>query len=472
MDLLDKVIAFADDYDMFPKQGIVLVALSGGADSMTLLDLMLRISNKRNIEVAAAHFNHRLRAEEADRDEAFVVKECKERGVKLTTGAADVKDYALSNGIGIEEAARKLRYGFLSDLASELGAVRIATAHNADDVAETLIMNITRGCGALGVSSIPPKRDNIIRPMLNVSRAEIMEYIGERGISFVEDSTNNIEDRTRNKIRHSVIPVLREINPRFVEAAGRLTELVRRDEQYISAQADEYIDKLRERSLNINNKEMSMNEIYLPVSAGDLPYAVSSRIIRKICRKPLSVDRIDAILDLCGAEAPSAAVSIPGMTIRREYDRIFFESCNASAAAINKPEKFEPIALTPGETQSLPELGFAVTCRIVQYEIHPLKSFNTFYFNVSEICGKISVRSRREGDLIKLFGTNCTKTLKKLFIERCIPAAKRQLIPVVADDEGVLAICGIGMGSRALPIPSEPAFEVIFRDYHLTDNGI
>ena len=207
---------FTEKYDMLPQGARVLCAVSGGADSVCLLHLL----KSGGADVFCAHFNHRLRGAESDRDEDFVRRLCAELGVELFAGAGDVAEYAARNSMGTEEAARKLRYNYLFDTAAKCGAGRIATAHNAEDNAETVLMNLARGTGLRGIGGIPPRRGKIIRPLLQTTRDEIILYLEENGLEHVEDSTNAADGYARNRLRHYVLPVLRQQNAGAGPRAG------------------------------------------------------------------------------------------------------------------------------------------------------------------------------------------------------------------------------------------------------------
>ena len=547
--MINEILKYADEFDMLPESGAVVVCVSGGADSMCLLDIMREISKERALAVCAAHYNHRLRGDESDRDEAFVRERCDALGVPLHVGVGDVRVYAKAHGLGIEEAARDMRYGFFRSVADATGARQIATAHTADDNAETVIMTLVRGAGAAGLSGIPPKRGMIIRPMLAVPRDDVMRYVAERGIPFVEDSTNNLDIYTRNKIRHSVMPVLKSINPRFVEAAAAAAALSRADESYLSEMADRFIAErckqgdvpnvpdpdaplvqddvipvcrnicilvdsatsrrmtgdwqslspviLREVAESRKEENVSAHWCILPSqipcglyrypisvdakTLASLPFAISSRVVRKLCGGKLSHKHVAAVLALCnhGNRWQNGT-----HTVFREYERVVFDrerkpepkpepkpapgSEPAASAASplathnTKPATFEPVEVENGCCATIPELGLKITCNLAPCGDRINKSFTSFLFKSDGICGKIKVRPRREGDTIRLLGRNGAKTLKKLFIERRIPARQRPLIPVIADDIGVLAIYGIGPAERAAPAPGDLALRVEF----------
>jgi len=456
--LIRKVLDYTEEYEMLPESGLVLICVSGGADSMCLLEVMRHISYEEMFDIAVAHYNHELRGDESDRDETFVMDICEAHGIPFYSGRGDVALFAKKRGLSIEEAARDMRYDFFYDTAEVAGADRIATAHTMDDNAETMIINLVRGAGANGMSGIPPVRDTVIRPLLRVSRDEVMSFIDERGIQYVDDSTNGMDIYTRNKIRHSIIPVIKEINPRFNDAASTAAELFRADEDFITDIADLFIQDCC---------------IGLTANAADLavlPFSVSSRVIRKLYGSnhlyggSLSFNHVKDVLALCNSDNPSASLSLPGMEVYREYDRVIF-----NVKPKENEEEFAPVFPTIGNSFIILGLGLKITCKSVTCDDNMCKSdvftsFTTFMFKSLDICGKISVRSRREGDFIRLKGQSGTKTLKKLFIEKRIPARKRNLVPVISDDEGVLGIYKVGTGNRAIPGPGDAAIMIIIEE--------
>ncbi len=444
--MLTRFLEYADRYSMLPEGSRILAAVSGGADSMCLLELLLEASMKRGLAVEVAHFNHRLRGAEADRDEEFVSDWCRSRGVPFHSESGDVTAYARENGIGIEEAARAMRYGFLEKTADDTCASRIATAHNSDDNAETMLLNLARGTGLRGLCGIPPVRGRIVRPLMCFTRGEIEGYLSERGIPHVEDSTNSEDICGRNRIRHAVMPVLRELNGEFSGAALRTAELLRRDEDYIASAARGFTDTLDEPDRAD------------ATCLAALPYPVASRIVRMMCGSGLSAEHVGAVLRLCEAEKPSAAVSLPGMIAEREYGDIVFRKPGSD------PTSFKPVELGEGDTAEIPELHLRAVCTggLCEEKIH--KSFTTFLFKKAVLCGKIIIRPRAPGDEISIHGRRGTKTLKKLFIEERVPANKRGLVPVLADGSGVLAVAGMGIDRRAYPLPGDEIIKIILEE--------
>ena len=233
----------------------VVAAVSGGCDSVCMLHILSKLAGTIGFSLEAAHFNHKLRQEESERDEQFTKNLCEKLEIPLHVGAGDVSGYAARSAVGIEEAARILRYEFLEKISEETGADRIATAHNADDNAETVLFNLTRGSGIKGLCGIPPVRGKIIRPVMFLTRTRIEQYMEENGLDHVEDSTNADTDYTRNKLRHNVMPVLRRINPNVSGSIMDTKQLLTWDDEFISAFAQRFIDG------NFNNGCVSAADI-------------------------------------------------------------------------------------------------------------------------------------------------------------------------------------------------------------------
>ena len=223
-----------------PEGGVLLCAVSGGRDSVCLLHYLAAIAPQRGFTVAAGHLNHQMRPE-AQRDEDFVRELCRTLGVAFYTEAAPVYETAARWGLGVEETGRRLRYEFLFRTADAIGADRIATAHHAQDQAETVLLNLLRGTGPEGLGGIPPVRGRIVRPLLQTSRAEIEDYLQENGLSHVEDSTNEDTHYARNRLRRELWPALETINPALERAIGRTAEILRRENGYLDTLAAEYL---------------------------------------------------------------------------------------------------------------------------------------------------------------------------------------------------------------------------------------
>lgn len=444
MSTIKKTVEFIEAYNMLSDGDTVLAAVSGGADSVCMLYHLVELTKNFNIILHAAHFNHMLRGSESDRDEDFVRNLCQKLGIQLFCGQGDVSRYATEHSLGTEEAARILRYEFLQKTASELNAAKIATAHNADDNAETVILNLTRGSGLAGMRGIPPVRDNIIRPILCLTRDSVENYLKERGIEYVTDSSNYDDKYSRNNLRHNVMPVLKTLNPRFSENLLKSCDIIRHDEAYLSEEAD----RILAQNANINRISISL--------LLNLPISLSSRIIRKLGGTGLTAASVNDVLALCKNPLPSAKLNLPGITVQREYDDIVFGDISDDA--------FKPIFLKEGESVLIPELNLEVTLEKAAFIDNIHKSFTDYIFKSTDVYGKITIRPKETGDSIKLRSTGCTKTLKKLFVEKHIPAAKRKQIPVIADDHGVLGVYKIGCDIRGEPALGDTIYNIHFKE--------
>ena len=304
-----------DRYDMLPEGTHVLCAVSGGADSIYLLHRLKAMENERGLRISAAHFDHGLRGDESDRDRLFTQQCCEGLNVPCTVGSGDVAAYAAANRIGLEEAARALRYRFLEETADRLFCDRIATAHTSNDNAETVLMNLCRGAGIRGLAGIPPVRGRLIRPLLQTGRDEIEFWLRENGIPWVEDSTNSDNGFTRNRFRHRIVPLLCEENPAFLEALSRTSELLREDDACLCRQAEAFLGQ-------------NLREQAIPAKALlSLEPAIASRVLRMLCGSGLSLERTEALLRFAeGTER--GTLELPGQKVRRSRGMLFFERRN------------------------------------------------------------------------------------------------------------------------------------------------
>lgn len=394
--MLNKLLAFIRAYELVQPGDRVICAVSGGKDSMALLWAMYLLREKLGITLEAAHFNHRLRGEESDRDEAFVKDFCAGYGIPLHLG----QERVTPGKKGLEAAARDARYRFFATLPG-----KIATAHTADDNAETVLMHMVRGTGLRGLGGIAPTRQNLIRPMLTVTKEEVCDFLQEYHLPFVNDSSNETDAFLRNRLRHKVLPLLAEENPQIARILSRMALRLREDEKALAVQAE------TEKSTNI-------------YALRKMPPAIRSRVLGEILRdfgvlEP-DAEHIALLEAVVNSHCPSASANFPGnVCIGRNYE------------SLEKLTQIVPIyrELPRNGVTELPELGLRVIC-----EEHDGLSFQPQ--------GKLILRHRISGDTIRLSGG--TKSLKKLYIDRKIPASQRDSIPVIADDGGVLCVYGLG----------------------------
>jgi len=305
-----------------PDGGLVVAAVSGGADSMTMLHLLCAAREDGRVSgIVCAHFNHRLR-ETAGRDEAHVRRVCAEWDVPFVTESADVAAIAAQTGQSAEMAARDARYAFLRRVAGETGAMWILSAHNAGDNAETVLLNLLRGTGLAGLCGIPYTRGQILRPLLHVSRDEIMAYVRTHQIPFVEDESNAETAYRRNLLRHEVMPVLRQINPSLDRAVTRMCEHLRQDEDFLSALAQSELARYARREGDA--------VAYPAKNLLETPAPVAFRILRglaeMIAARGLEAPHMRALLSLCQKGQHGKRTGLPGAyTARRDRKYIILQ---------------------------------------------------------------------------------------------------------------------------------------------------
>ena len=451
--MLESVRALTSEYDMLPRGETVLCAVSGGADSMCLLHLLHSMAEEGGFRVAAAHYHHGMRGAAADADAAFVSDWCRERGIPCVVERGDVYAEAERRNQGVEETGRQLRYEFLRRTAAELGCGRIATAHHADDNLETLLLHLVRGAGLHGLAGIPPRRGEIVRPLLTTPRADIEVYLQANGIPHVEDCTNTDESYTRNRIRRQVIPVLRQLNPRLSERCAETMGYLRADNDYLNAQAAAACCHARwaEDDLVIEARYLA-----------DLPAAIAPRAARRLLEMlgdgntDCSAAHLKAIVELARGDDPSAVVFLPGGKLAQ---RVYGELLLTTRSEPLPP--FHPIPLAlDGETA--PEgTPWRVSCRATICPEEGMGRPGAFYLARDALEGLPMLRPRQTGDEIALPRRGGTKTVKKLLIDAKVPRRERERIPVLADGRGVAAVAGFGPDQSRLALPGQPAYEVI-----------
>ncbi len=431
----------AFQFGLIPPGSGVLCALSGGADSMYLLCRLLEGRERYGWRVCAAHLNHGLR-ETAGRDEKFVRDWCGRRGVPLAVGFEDVAGYARREGLSLEEAGRTLRYRFLGQAALEAGCPLIATGHHAGDSAETVLMNLIRGCGLKGLAGIPERRDNIVRPMLEVSRGEIEAYLKEHGVPHVEDETNDDVNYTRNKVRHQLLPLLEELNPQAAAHIAAAARRLREDEEELSRQAA----PLAAEGLDIPDG------VALPVRVlREAPRPLALRACAGLLERAglgAQAVHLERVLALALGDDPSAGADLPGGRAYRQYELLVL-------APGADPEPPAPAQLREGE-QAWGE--WRIWCTPAPCPAKAYISPWEFYLRPEAYL----VRPRREGDRLTL-GRRPEKTVKKLMIEGKVPARRRARVPVLALGGRAAAVGGLGPEKDCLAAPGAPALHIIIK---------
>ena len=429
-----KVFQTIEKYDMIPCGSRVVVALSGGSDSMSLLHILGELKDDLDISLEAAHVNHCLRGEDSDSDELFVRNYCSEHGIKLHVLKTDVAASAKETGESVEQAGRRIRYDFFSSVGDD---VIIATAHNLSDRIETFFFNFARGSGLKGLCSIPAVRNNIVRPLVECSKEEIEKYCADNSVPYVTDKTNTDVAYSRNRIRHNVIPELKKINPGFEECAGRCIELLNKDEILLS--------DLSSACLKAAERENGYSVELLYSFAVPIRNRAISMIIESyfgITPERNDIMAVDEALSDYTENGNGRNIQLSGNCFLRT---------RAGVLELPGTEKSDssPVILSIGKNAfgdyliDMEKMDNETDC---SQQI--CKDFAVSYIDGDKITGSIVARTRISEDTIKPCSRNVTKQLRKLQNELGIAPEVRNSAPVLADDYGLFYAFGCGIDER------------------------
>ena len=480
-----KVLSFMKKNHMTDRGDSVLAAVSGGADSVCLLLLLHEMAAELGIKVFAFHMNHGIRGAEADRDEQFVMELCERLNIPLTVAHEKVEEYAAERGLSGEEAGRILRYHHLGETAEKYQCAKIAVAHHEDDDAETVLLNLFRGSGLAGLSGIRPVRENIIRPLLCVSRKEIEEYLNEQELSWCEDSTNKENDYTRNKIRNELLPwVTENINSRAAEHILAVSEFATQADAYFEMEAERILEescsKRREEGKQPNSKnageadgkepgtgqssKVAENEMKMCTKINtDIfdpqPEILKTYIIRRMVlnaagkAKDITERHIRAVMKLTGPGG-GHSVNLPyGLQAVRGYETLKIVQGQERRSAVESSDpgqKWENEGSFEKEIRLRTDLDETFRVGPASIRLHAIprkkepeipKNQYTKWFDYDKINVGLSIRYRKNGDYLTLSGGG-KKKLRRYMIDEKIPENERDRIPVLADGDHVLWVVG------------------------------
>lgn len=419
-----------EEMSVCEKADKIVIGISGGADSVALTHILFsRLASEKLI---CAHVNHGIRGDEADRDENFVRCFCEKLGICLEVFHADIPTLAKEWHMGEEECGRKIRYDFFESLACGENDL-IVTAHNADDNAETVLMNLIKGAGLKGISGIPARRGKIFRPILSMSRDDIENYCRDHGLSYVTDSSNLKTDYDRNKLRLKVVPVLREINPSFVSAIARTAAISAEAEGILETQANALLDSAaKESGLDVNVLR----------NAPDLVFraAIKSYLESKGCGR-LEKKHLDAV---SAALESSGAVSLPGSLLLTVRQNTLTVTRDVKLRDFNQELNMGDNVLPDGRILRMEPISEEFNKN--SEKIHNLLFYN--YCDYDKIISGPMAGRRKEGDRFTLQRRKITKSLKKLFNELRIPAALRDSLVVIRDGQELVFVEGVGVSEK------------------------
>ncbi|MHB9109332.1 MAG: tRNA lysidine(34) synthetase TilS [Armatimonadota bacterium] len=428
------VRAYARKEGLWRIGDAVLAAVSGGPDSMALLDVLSLIGTEWQLTLVVGHVHHGLRPE-ADADADYVKEVAARYNLRYLIRRVDVRGRVAKTGESMEEAARELRYAALQEMAQDVGTQRIATGHTADDQAETVMMRILRGTGVAGLAGIPPQRGRIIRPLLSVWRQELLAYLHERKVGFCTDLTNESLDMTRNRIRLELLPMLeREYAPRLRARLQNLAEIARQDGVLLEGMAETEFTRLRQW----------MPDGLALSPAPDLPHAIRRRMWRLAIAEvrggleDISFEHLQDIENL----PPGGEVHLPGLRVIHESNRLVFMK-GTQTLPVTIPE----LTLTvPGRLCYAPA-GCCLTTEVSPTPF-PIESGDVAVLDAGSVKGRLVMRSWLPGDRFRPLGAPGERKLQDIFVDAGVPRRLRSRIPIILDEEGIIWLAGFRIADR------------------------
>ncbi len=416
-------------YDMLIGCNRVIVALSGGADSVCLLSILRYLADRCRIQIEAAHVNHHLRAEASDQDERFVRDLCEKWKIPLTVKDADIKQVCMERKISMEEAGRDVRYAFFDELTHEKPDARIATAHNRNDNAETLIMHFLRGAGVDGMAGIPYTRGKIIRPILDLTREQVEKYNRLMSLEYVTDETNQENVVTRNRIRNQLLPQLvQEYNPNLVQTLAQSSEFVRADRCYLEQAADQMMKKAL---VEKDDKKAVFHRDEI-LNAG---FAICIRVLKNT----FAQWNLKVFPEFGWYWTVWSAIQRGSAKQIWYHNQIAVQVEEGCVRVLcGKPEK--ETNHFSCELKRDQFVWVEPLCRNVWMGTAKRSEENGFYFDADKVSGPVLIRSRRPGDFFYPLGLGGRKKVKDYFIDRKIPLEKRNQVPIICCGAGIMQV--------------------------------
>jgi tRNA(Ile)-lysidine synthase len=420
----------------------VIVAFSGGADSCALLLSLTLLSEPYGLKIVVAHFNHGLRYEESDGDEMF----CRDlaQTLSLPFVTEKMRHPSIPKGVSPEDYFRQERYRFLDKIAADHEANKIALGHHLHDQAETVLLNILRGSGLDGLKGFLPMRENkYIRPLMEVSRQDIQDFLCKNGVEYREDSSNHSKVYLRNRIRNELIPCLKEkYNPQIEQNLVRMAEIIRRDDEFING----YIREILTLP-HIQNRQngVSFSAEYFKTLHASLAYRLIKSLLESLAPagKGFSSSHVQSLVDLVTRRSSGKRISLPyHLQVRKEYDRIVIEFDR-----IEEIPDYEYFISIPGAID-LKERHIILSTKQGTEDEIDFNSINRIYFDRDKIKEPLMIRNRRNGDWYEPLGMRGSQKIKKLFIDRKIPRQERNRMALIADQESVIWIENMHISER------------------------
>lgn len=440
----EKVLSEIRKYNLIEHNDNIVIGVSGGPDSMALLYILLELQDKIEFNIYIAHLNHGVRGKDALRDQKFVKLQSEKLDLPYFTKNVDMIAYGIENGITSEEAGRELRYGFFREIIRTVGSGKIAVAHNKNDQAETLIMRFIRGTGIDGLKGMEYISDDIIRPILGISRDDIEKYITLNHIETVSDMTNFQAIYNRNKVRLELIPYIEEhFNPNIIATMWRTSELSALDSDFLNIYTKDIYRKI------IKNKDAS--RVVLDVELFlELHSSIKQRIIRHSILElsnslqGITEAQISNTLDLIEKEQTGKEVHLSNnIIVKTNYDEIIVQ-------IRDEEDKDYLYDISYPGVANLYSIGYYLNIDVISMEDYLKEKIdnNTRFFDLDRIKGNLTVRNRKPGDRFIPFGMKGSKKIKDYFIDEKVPKDKRDKIPLIVDKESILWVLGYRTDER------------------------
>jgi tRNA(Ile)-lysidine synthase len=438
--IFSRVKGTIERYQMVEPSDHIGVAVSGGVDSIVLLDILASLRDELHISLTTLHLNHGIRGEEAERDQRFVGALSKEYGLPCFDKVVDCPAYMRERSLSPQEAARKLRYLFFEEAIQTYSLDKIAMGQTADDQAETVLMRFLTGGGTRGLKGIPPFRGPYVRPLIDVWRDELLEYVKYKGLSFVQDSSNIKTAYLRNRIRHELLPYLTEYNPSIKERLLHLAHVLGADKTYLEALADEVFKRI------VSGDEEA--SIHLP-DLLSLPQALQVRVLQHAFTRltsggTLEYPHINSILRMIQGAEGSKRLTLPkGLWAVQVYDTLVLKKEMESPEGIAE----ETDLTIPGRTH-LDGFDAEIEAVVLDERIAPRPDPQEAYLDYHQLIFPLRVRSFRPGDSFTPLGMNGKKKLKNFFIDLKIPRSERSKIPLVSSASNICWVAGLRIDER------------------------
>jgi tRNA(Ile)-lysidine synthase len=457
----NAVRRFMDEERLWPADGRLLLAVSGGPDSTALLLILARLAQRRALQLSVAHFDHGLRSEEQRTAErAAVVGLCAEAGLPLLTRDGDVRSLARRRKVSIEEAARQARYEFLAEAALEAGCSTVATGHTGSDQAETVLMHILRGSGLAGLGGMTPRSPwpvagheglTLVRPLLGLARQETLAYCRDSGVTPVEDESNKSTEFLRNRLRLELLPRMRELNPRVDEALVRLAEAARSDVAYLDRLAEAAIVERQPGSERLDRTVLRVWPSSLRMSALRLAWrqlvgdtqALSARHLQAMERLVLQGHTGDH-LDL--PRGVSAQLMREALELRLGEGKDAALPEEAVVLPVPAAVRYGPFVVSVSLTE--PEVNVSAKAEV----------------NSEAVDMGVRVRRRRSGDRFQPLGMTETKKLQDFFVDAHVPREERDRVPIFETQRGIVWLGGLRIAEWARPRPGKPTIWLTYRN--------